>query len=46
MRKRSCEKDQVFDNMNRESIIENLQKFNEVQNSGLNLETNSLRNRL
>ena len=45
MRKRSCKKDQVFDNMDRESIIENLQKFNEVQNSGLNLETNSLRNR-
>ena len=34
MRKRS---DEVFDNMDRESIIENLQKLNEVQNSSLNL---------
>ena len=37
MRKRS---DEVFDNMDRESIIENLQKLNEVQSSILNLETN------
>ena len=37
MRKRS---DEVFDNMARESIIENLQKLNEVQSSGLNLERN------
>ena len=37
MRKRSNE---VFDNMDRESIIENLQKLNEVQSSILNLETN------
>ena len=43
MRKRS---DEVFDNMGRESIIENLQKLNEVQSSGLNLERNYLRNRL
>ena len=43
MRKRS---DEVIDKMDRESIIENLQKFNQVQNSGLNLETNYLRNRL
>ena len=43
MRKRS---DEVFDNMGRESIIENLEKLNEVQSSGLNLETNYLRNRL
>ena len=43
MRKRS---DEVFDNMGRESIIENLQKLNEVQSSSLNLETNYLRNRL
>ena len=42
MRKRS---DEVFDNMDRESIIENLQKLNEVQSSSLNLETNYLRNR-
>ena len=42
MRKRS---DEVFDNMGRESIIENLQKLNEVQRSSLNLETNYLRNR-
>ena len=38
--------DEVFDNMDRESIIKNLQKFNEVQSSGLNLETNDLRNEL
>ena len=43
MSKRS---DEVFDNMDRESIIENLQKLNEVQSSGLNLETNYLRHRL
>ena len=43
MRKRS---DEVFDNMGRESIIENLQKLNEVQSSGLNLKRNYLRNRL
>ena len=43
MRKRS---DEVFDNMDRESIIENLQKLNEVKSSGLNLETNYLRNML
>ena len=42
MRRRS---DEVFDNMDRESIIENLQKLNEVQSSSLNLETNYLRNR-
>ena len=38
--------DGIFDNMDRESIIENLQKLSEVQSSGLNLETNYLRNRL
>ena len=38
--------DEVFDNMDRESIIENLQKLSEVQSSGLNLETNYLRHRL
>ena len=38
--------DEVFDNMDRERIIENLQKLNEVQSSGLNLETNYLRHRL
>ena len=38
--------DEVFDNMGRESIIENLQKLNEVQSSGLNLKRNYLRNRL
>ena len=38
--------DEVFDNMDRESIIEDLQKLNEVQSSGLNLETNYLRHRL
>ena len=38
--------DDVFDNMDRENIIENLQKLNEVQSSGLNLETNYLRHRL
>ena len=43
MRKRS---DEVFDNMGRESIIENLQKFSEVKSSGPNLETNYLRNRV
>ena len=43
IRKRS---DDVFDNMGRESIIENLQKLNEVQSIGLNLETNYFRNRL
>ena len=43
MQKRS---DEVFDNMDRESFTENLQKLNEVQNSGINLETNYLRNRL
>ena len=43
MRKRS---DEVFDNMDTESIIENLQKLNEVQSSGLHLETNDLRNKL
>ena len=43
MRKRS---DEVFDNMGRESIIENLQKFSEVKSSGLNLKTNYLRNRV
>ena len=43
MRKRS---DEVFDNMGRESIIENLQKFSEVKSSGLNLETNYLTNRV
>ena len=32
--------------MDRESIIENLQKLNEVQNGDLNLETNDLRNKL
>ena len=37
MRKRP---DEVFDNMDRESIINNLQKLDEVQSSGLNLETN------
>ena len=43
MRKRS---DEVFGNMDTESIIENLQKLSGVQSSGLNLETNGLRNRL
>ena len=43
MRKRS---DEVLDNMDRESITENLQKLNEVQSSGLDLETNSLQNKL
>ena len=43
MRKRS---DEVFDNMDRESIIGNLEKIIEVQSSGLNLEANYLRNRL
>ena len=38
--------DDVFDNMDRENIIENLQKLSEVQSSGLNLETNYLRHRL
>ena len=43
MQKRS---DEVFDNINRESIIKNLQKLNEVQGSSLNLETNDLQNKL
>ena len=43
MRKRY---DEVFDDMDRESIIENLNSLNEVKSSGLNLETNDLRNRL
>ena len=43
MRKRP---DEIFDNMDRESIIKNLQKLDEVQSSGLNLETNDLRNKL
>ena len=38
--------DEVFDNMDRESIIENLQKLNVVQSSSLNLKTNDLRNQL
>ena len=38
--------DEVFDNMDTESIIENLQGLNEVQSSDLNLETNDLRNKL
>ena len=38
--------DEVFDKMDRESIIENLQKLNEVQSGDLNLETNDLRNKL
>ena len=32
--------------MDRESIIENLEKLNEVQSGDLNLETNDLRNNL
>ena len=43
MRKRP---DEIFDNMDRESTIKNLQKLDEVQSSGLNLETNDLRNKL
>ena len=43
MRKRS---DEVLDNMDRESITENLQKLKEVQSSGLDLETNSLQNKV
>ena len=36
--------DEAFDNMDREIIIENWQKLNEIQSSGLNLEINYLRN--
>ena len=35
---------EAFDNMDREIIIENCQKPNEIQSSGLNLKINYLRN--